>query len=144
MARTLLLERGYDGMMGKNTFSKNHHSGCSDYLDTRVVTGPPYIGLGLGAQSFSYTSLQYNLGAVTKAMRQYMKSIQLGRIPVQDLYHLSKEQALGKFNAVSFYYGGIHLPSFEAYCGESVLDKYADSVEFLLHHGLMQLDGQRL
>lgn len=52
--------------------------------------------IGLGAQSFSHHTLQYNLGAATKGLHQYMKSLELNRLPVQDLYHLSREAAMGK------------------------------------------------
>ncbi len=60
-----------------------------------MVQGIPYIGLGLGAQSFSHTTLAYNLGAVTKKLGQYLRSIALDRIPIQDLYHLSASSAAG-------------------------------------------------
>merc|ERR1719384_293633 len=110
-AAQILNENGYVGWTGKNTFSRTPgSSGCSDYLEKRVVDGTPYIGLGLGAQSFSRNTLAYNLGAVTKRMDQYMKSVDLGRVPIQDLYHLSRSGAMGKFCSVSFYFGGISLP----------------------------------
>lgn len=120
-AYNILTEAGYDGWTGKNTFSRlPGDSGCSDYLEKRVVNGIPYIGLGLGAQSFSHSTLAYNLGGVTKRLDQYMKSVDLGRIPIQDLYHLSASGAWGKFCSVSFYFGGIDLPSFKSNFGLSL------------------------
>jgi len=110
LARQILEEAGYKGATGKNTFSRlPGSSGCSDYLDKRVVKAVPYIGLGLGAQSFSHHTLSYNLGAVTKKLEQYVRSCELGRVPVQDLYHLSQRAAIAKMISVSFYFGGIDL-----------------------------------
>merc|ERR1719281_2361374 len=123
-------------MIGKNTYSKIN-SGCSDYLDKRVRKAVPYLGFGLGAQSFSHHTLAYNLGAVTKTMHQYLKSVDLGRLPIQDLYHLPQELAMGKMVSVSFYYGGIDLQAFEHCFKTSVQEKFPDAVRFVLDHGLM-------
>merc|ERR1711998_344451 len=115
--------------IGKNTFSKmQNSSGCSDYLDRRVTAGTPYLGMGLGAQSFSQYTLQYNLGAVTKKLGQYLRSTELGRLPIQDLYHLSKPQALAKFCAVSFYFGGIDLQHFRNHFGAAVQQQFQPQV----------------
>jgi oxygen-independent coproporphyrinogen-3 oxidase len=142
-ARTLLFENGYGGMLGKNTYSKVN-SGCSDYLDKRVVQGVPYLGMGLGAQSFSHHTLQYNLGAVTKKMEQYIRSVELKRLPIQDLYHLSRRAAMGKFCSVSFYYGGIDLHAFHSIFGTDLREEFRNEVTFLLHHGLMYFTNGRL
>jgi pyruvate-formate lyase-activating enzyme len=107
-----------------------------------VLEGIPYIGLGLGAQSFSRHSLSYNLGAVTKRMFQYVKSTELGRIPIQDLYHLSKPQAIGKFCAVSFYFGGVHRGHFKDCFGLNFDDYFSKEIAFLKHHQLMEDAGE--
>eukprot|EP01113_Clastostelium_recurvatum_P024630 TRINITY_DN293_c0_g2_i1.p1 TRINITY_DN293_c0_g2~~TRINITY_DN293_c0_g2_i1.p1 ORF type:complete len:540 (+),score=150.97 TRINITY_DN293_c0_g2_i1:174-1793(+) len=137
IARQALTEAGYVGMIGKNTFSKKG-SGCSDYLDKRVVKAVPYLGYGLGAQSFSHYTLQYNLGAVTKRMEQYVRSLELGRIPVQDLYHLSRPAAVAKMVSVSFYYGGIDLVAFKDIFKMSLEEMFGPEMEFLQAKGLMQ------
>merc|ERR1712070_1262968 len=135
LAHDLLTRNGYSGMIGKNTYSKIN-SGCSDYLDKRVREAVPYLGFGLGAQSFSHHTLAYNLGAVTKTMSQYLRSVELSRLPIQDLYHLPKELAMGKMVSVSFYYGGIDLQAFEQ-CFEVELEEmFPDAVNFVLEHGL--------
>jgi len=142
-ARAILEQHGYHGWMGKNTYSRTPgSSGCSHYLERRVLEGIPYIGLGLGAQSFSRHSLSYNLGAVTKRMFQYVKSTELGRIPIQDLYHLSKPQAIGKFCAVSFYFGGVHRGYFKHCFGLEFDDRFRHEIAFLKHHRLMEDTGQ--
>jgi len=143
-ARELLAQGGYVGMVGKNTYSKTTgSSGCSNYLDLRVRKAVPYLGYGLGAQSFSHHTLQYNLGAVTKGLHQYMKSLELNRIPVQDLYHLSREAAIAKMVSVSFYYGGIDLPAFKDCFKISLEDAFADEIKFLQEKKLMQFEGDR-
>jgi len=144
-ARKLLGEAGYVGSIGKNTYSKTPgSSGCSDYLHRRVNDAVPYLGYGLGAQSFSHHTLQYNLGAVTKAMDQYVRSVNLNRIPVQDLYHLSKEAAIAKMASVSFYFGGIDLASFKNCFKMDLLEGFSDNVKFLLEKKLMVLENGRL
>lgn len=57
-----LFDAGYQGRDGKNTFSKiDGDMGTSDYLTRRVINGTPYLGLGLGAQSYNLAYLSYNL-----------------------------------------------------------------------------------
>lgn len=138
LAHELLTCGGYAGMVGKNTFSRvKGNTGCSDYLDRRVREAVPYIGFGLGAQSFSHHSLAYNLGAVTKTMSQYLRSVDLGRLPIQDLYHLPREASIGKMASVSFYYGGIDLGAFKNCFGAELEEVFSAAVPFLLEHGLM-------
>jgi len=147
VAAEILGSAGYKGWIGKNTYSRTPgSSGCSDYLEKRVVDGIPYIGMGLGAQSFSHSTLAYNLGGVTKRLEQYLKSVELGRVPIQDLYHLSHSGAMGKFCSVSFYFGGISLRAFEANFGVSLAAAFPDKVSFALNQGLMEptADGDRL
>ena len=64
IAYRVLTENGYAANVGKNTFSKVENDyGTSDYLTKRVIHGVPYVGMGLGAQSFGMNYLAYNLGA---------------------------------------------------------------------------------
>jgi len=144
-AREILAQAGYAGMIGKNTYSKvKGNSGCSNYLDLRVRKAVPYLGYGLGAQSFSHYTLQYNLGAVTKGLHQYMRSLELNRIPVQDLYHLSQEAAIAKMVSVSFYYGGIDLIAFKDCFKISLEEKFGREMQFLQEKNLMQYEpGER-
>lgn len=147
LAAKLLDDNGYKGWIGKNTYSRTPgSSGCSDYLEKRVVQGIPYLGMGLGAQSFSQSTLAYNLGGVTKRLEQYLKSVELGRVPIQDLYHLSHSGAMGKFCSVSFYFGGISLSAFESNFGVALATAFPDKVAFVLNEGLMErtADGDRL
>lgn len=138
-ARRLLTEHGFDGLPGKNTYSRvAGNSGCSSYLDRRVREGMPYLGYGLGAQSFSPQTLSYNLGAVTKHMYQYITSVSLGRIPIQDLYHMSLPAAVAKMVSVSFYYGGIDLASFERCFRVPLTSMFPREVDFVQQLGLMQ------
>lgn len=142
-ARQLLNQSGYVGLTGKNTFSRvQDNSGCSDYLDKRVRKAVPYIGIGLGAQSFSHYTLSYNLGAVTKKLQQYIRSVELNRIPVQDLYHLSRDAAIAKMASVSFYYGGIDLIAFKDCFQVSLKELFPTEFQFVVDHGLMIYDEQ--
>jgi len=145
VARRILAEAGFSGMIGKNTYSRTPgSSGCSDYLDKRVVRAVPYLGYGLGAQSFSHHTLSYNLGAVTKKMDQYIRSVELGRIPIQDLYHLSRWAAIAKMASVSFYYGGIDLDAFKNCFHVNLQDLFPHEINFVIQNGLMCWENGRL
>ncbi len=139
LLRTLLLEAGYRAAEGKNTYSRlPDDPGASDYLTNRVVYGTPYLGLGLGAQSLSERTLSYNAGAADKRLRNYRRKVSAGRLPIQDLYHLSPQAAMGKFISVAFYFGGIHLPSFERKFALPLESAFPAEVEFVLQEGLME------
>jgi len=145
IARDLLLTAGYTGTPGKNTYSKVPGDvGTSDYLTERVVKGTPYLGLGLGAQSLSHHTLSYNLGAATKTLEPYLRAIDAGRLPIQDLYHLPLDAAMAKMIAVSFYFGEIHREHFESKFGVRLEDHFPREVDFVLRRGLMAYAGPYL
>lgn len=141
-AHELLLSAGYAGSPGKNTYSRlPADPGTSDYLSERVVSGTPYLGLGLGAQTFSPYTLSYNLGAASKTLPPYLEAIQAGRLPVQDLYHLPLQAAMAKMISVSFYFGEIHLARFQARFGLPLDQAFAAETRFVLDEGLMEYIG---
>ena len=154
IARDLLLASGYAGTPGKNTYSKVLGDGdydesaivvgTSDYLTERVIKGAPYLGLGLGAQSLSHHTLSYNLGAAAKALKPYLRAVDGGRLPIQDIYHLPLDVAMAKMIAVSFYFGEIHREHFQAKFGVRLEDYFPREVDFVLQRGLMEYVGPHL
>jgi oxygen-independent coproporphyrinogen-3 oxidase len=145
IARDRLLAAGYAGTPGKNTYSKLPGDvGTSDYLTERVVKGTPYLGLGLGAQSLSHHTLSYNLGAAAKSLRPFLRAVDAGRLPIQDLYHLPLDTAMAKMIAVSFYFGQIHREHFYNKFGVRLENHFAREVAFLLQHRLMEHVGPYL
>ncbi len=145
LLRALLLEAGYHAAVGKNTYSRlPDDPGASDYLTNRVVYGTPYLGLGLGAQSLSERTLAYNAGAADKRLRNYQRKVSAGELPIQDLYHLSPQAAMGKFISVAFYFGGVHRPSFERKFGLPLEAAFPAEVEFVLAQGLMEYAPETL
>ena len=142
LAHELLLGAGYAGAPGKNTYSRVPGDvGTSDYLTERVVKGTPYLGLGLGAQSMAPCTLSYNLGAATKSLAPYLRAVEAGRLPIQDLYHLPLEVAMAKMIAVSFYFGQIHLGNFREKFGVELEEHFSREVAFVLREGLMEYAG---
>lgn len=138
LARQMLLEAGYAGTRGKNTFSRvSGDMGTSDYLTGRVIYGTPYLGLGLGAQSLSHKTLSYNSGAADKRLDHYQRQVTAGLLPIQDLYHLSRQAAMGKMISVSFYFGEINLRSFEKKFGTTFEEAFPDEVAFVIKNDLM-------
>jgi len=140
LMKSMLQAGGYHGTAGKNTFSRlAGDPGTSDYLTERVIHGTPYLGLGLGAQSLSETSLAYNNGAADKQIRLYAQKISRGQLPIQDLYHLSPAAAMGKMVSVSFYFGEINLDSFERKFSLKLEKAFPAEISFVLDQGLMEI-----
>ena len=145
LAKQLLAAAGYHANPGKTTYSRVPGDvGTSSYLARRVQSGMPYLGLGLGAQTFTHTTIAYNDGAAGKRLEPYLDSVAAGRLPIQDLYDLPRCQMIGKMCAVSFYFGEIQRAPFLAKFGEPLEQVFAAEVEFLRSRGLMVLGEHAL
>ncbi len=145
LSKALLSEAGYYAPPGKTTYSKIAGDvGTSSYLAKRVQTGIPYLGLGLGAQTFTHTTISYNDGAAGKNLAPYLKSVDAGRLPLQDLYDLPRAQMMGKMCAVSFYFGAIERAPFRAKFGVDLTDAFPNEVRFVVDEGLMELRADAL
>lgn len=138
LASEMLRSAGYIANPGKNTYSRiPKDTGTSAYLTRRVIEGSTYLGLGLGAQTFTDTTISYNDGAASKSIAPYAKSIAEGRLPIQDLYHLPLEHMMAKMIAVSFYFGEIRADAFEKKFKVSLEEAFPREIEFALKEGLM-------
>jgi oxygen-independent coproporphyrinogen-3 oxidase len=145
LAKRMLGEAGYHANPGKTTYSRVAGDvGTSAYLARRVQDGMPYLGLGLGAQSFTHTTISYNDGAVGKNLFPYHRSLERERLPLQDLYDLPRAQMAGKMCAVSFYFGEIRRRSFREKFTLPLEDAYPAAVEFVLRRGLMEWTAEAL
>jgi oxygen-independent coproporphyrinogen-3 oxidase len=158
LARAVLEDAGYQASPGKNTYTHRRVNGSNEgsvagvdvdvgtsaYLTRRVIQGTPYLGLGLGAQTFTHSTISYNDGAVGKNLLPYLRSVRDGRLPIQDLYDLPRTQMMAKFVAVAFYFGEIDRDAFFAKFGVDVDDEFKDEVAFAKANGLMhETGGQR-
>jgi oxygen-independent coproporphyrinogen-3 oxidase len=140
LAKQLLAAAGYYANPGKTTFSRIPGDvGTSSYLARRVQTGIPYLGLGLGSQTFTHTSIAYNDGAAGKRLQPYLDSVAAERLPIQDLYDLPLRHMMGKMCAVSFYFGEIQRGPFLEKFGVALEHAFADEVAFLRSRGWMEL-----
>jgi oxygen-independent coproporphyrinogen-3 oxidase len=145
LAKAILADRGYEATTGKTTWTRAHGTtGTSSYLTRRVRDGMPYLGFGLGAQSFSPTTIAYNDGAAGKNLAPYERSLVERRLPVQDLYDLPLPHVMGKMAAVSFYFGEIDGGAFERRFGLGLADAFPHEVRFVLDRGLMAWAGESL
>ena len=145
LAKRLLADAGYQANPGKNTYSRiEGDPGTSDYLTRRVVDGMPYLGLGLGAQTFTHTTIGYNDGAAGKTLTPYASSVEAGRLPIQDLYDLPLTHMMAKMAAVSFYFGQIDRASFHEKFGIALEEAFAEEVDFVLERGLMRYTDRAL
>ena len=145
IAYRALTENGYDANVGKNTFSRVEGDyGTSDYLTKRVIEGVPYVGMGLGAQSFGMNYLAYNLGAAEKRMDRYKAAIEAGRLPLQDIYRLPLEETVAKMVSVAFYFAFIDLEAFSKRFGIRLEEMFPEAVKFVLENRLMEHRDGRL
>lgn len=145
LAYEILTANGYEANPGKNTFSKlKDDYGTSDYLTKRVVNGTPYVGMGLGAQSFGMDYLAYNEGAANKQLAKYQAKIEQGQFPIQDIYRLPKEESIAKMVSVAFYFGFIDLEAFQRRFGASFLEYFKNEIEFVTHEGLMEVKEDKI
>lgn len=145
LAFELLNKNGYYGNVGKNTFSKiSGDYGTSDYLTKRVIEGVPYVGLGLGAQSFGVDYLAYNDGAASKKINIYKKKIEANQFPIQDLYHLDIEETIAKMVSVAFYFGFIDFEAFKKRFNLDFEKHFEQEVKFVIDEGFMEVKNNRL
>ena len=145
IAYRVLTENGYQANVGKNTFSRIENDyGTSDYLTTRVIDGTPYVGMGLGAQSFGMNYLAYNLGAAEKRMERYRKAIEAGKLPFQDIYRLPLDESIAKMVSVAFYFAFIDLDAFQKRFGVDFCEYFRDEIRFVTENALMEQRGRRL
>lgn len=145
LAYDLLNQNGYFGNVGKNTFSKLPNDyGTSDYLTKRVIEGVPYVGFGLGAQSFGVDYLAYNDGAASKKLNVYQKKIENNQVPIQDIYSLDKEEVVAKMVSVAFYFGFIDFEAFKKRFDMDFKEHFAEEVKFVIDEGLMEIKENRL
>lgn len=145
LAYKLLNENGYVANPGKNTFSRvKDDYGTSDYLTKRVIYGTPYVGFGLGAQSFGMDYLAYNEGAASKRLDTYKRKIENGEFPLQDIYPLPLEETIAKMVSVSFYFGFVDIPAFYKRFGVEFAEMFKEETAFVTENGLMEMRENRL
>ena len=142
LAKQKLAAAGYHANAGKTTYSRIAGDvGTSAYLARRVRDMTPYVGFGLGAQSFSDTTISYAAGAAGKDLAPYLRAVGEGVLPLQDLYHLPRAHVMGKACAVSFYFGEIRCAPFERKFGVALEGAFPDEVDFVLREGWMHWTG---
>ena len=145
IAYRVLTEHGYQANVGKNTFSRIEDDyGTSDYLTTRVINGIPYVGMGLGAQSFGINYLAYNLGAAEKQMERYKGAVKQGHLPFQDIYRLPMEESIAKMVSVAFYFAFVDMAAFKRRFGVDFQERFHEEIKFVLENQLMEIKGDRI
>lgn len=145
LAHNFLNEQGFIAPYGKNTFSRlKGDYGTSDYLTKRVIEGLPYVGMGLGAQSYGYKYLAYNEGASTKTLQNYFTKIEKGEFPVQDIYPLPQSEAIAKMVSVAFYFAFVDLDCFKKRFNVDFKEYFKDEIDFLLDKDLIEFKDNHM
>ncbi len=144
MATAKLHEAGYAANPGKTNDAKiDGDVGTSADWRRRVQDGMPDLGIGLGAQTFTHTTISYASGSAGKNLAPYLKDMESeGVLPLQDLYDLPRTQMMGKTCAVSFYFGEIREAPFVEKFGCTLSDAFPDVVDFVISDGLMEWTGE--
>ena len=144
-AHRILNESGYLAPYGKNTFSKvDGDYGTSDYLTKRVIEGLPYVGMGLGAQSFGHQYLAYNEGASSKTLQRYFDKINNQEFPIQDIYPLPESEAIAKMVSVAFYFAFLDFNEFKNRFGVDFQECFREEINFLLEKGLIEIKDNKM
>jgi oxygen-independent coproporphyrinogen-3 oxidase len=141
----VLEEAGFRAPPGKNSYVRDPAaSGASAYLTSRVIESVPYLGLGLGAQTFTNHLLAYNAGAASKRLEPYLASLARGELGIQDLYRLPRSEGMAKMVSVAFYFGAVDRAAFLRRFGLPLEAAYPEALAFVLSRELMQLEPERL
>ncbi|WP_026507857.1 radical SAM protein [Butyrivibrio sp. MC2013] len=139
IAYRLLKEADYIANNGKNTFSRiPGDMGTSSYLTKRVIDATSYVGFGLGAQSFVGDYLAYNLGCADHKLDSYFAAIDEGRLPINDIADMPREEVRAKAISVMFYFGFISMKAYEKRFNENFRKVYGAQISFLEKNGLME------
>ena len=139
IAYRLLREAGYVANNGKNTFSRIPGDlGTSSYLTKRVVEATSYVGFGLGAQSFVGNYLAYNLGCVDHKLEKYVKAIEEGKLPINDIADMPRCEVRAKAISVMFYFGFISMKAYQKRFHEDFREIFASQIRFLTDSSLME------
>lgn len=145
IAYELLTQNGYEANYCKNTFSRiKGDYGTSDYLTKRVIKGTPYVGFGLGAQSFGHSYLAYNEGARTKTLAIYFEKIDNNELPFQDIYDLPQEESIAKMVSVAFYFGFVGFKEFKERFNLNFDEYFRDEIKFLEDRGLVIIKDNKM
>ena len=109
-----------------------------------MIDGLPYIGMGLGAQSFGYQYLAYNEGASTKTLKRYFDKIDNNEFPIQDIYPLPLSEAMAKMISVAFYFAFLDLDKFKKRFQIDFLEYFKEEIEFLLEKNLIEIKDNKM
>jgi len=132
-----LIDLGYIGILGGNTFSRYNDNGLSSYLKYRMLDCIPYKGFGISAQSMSMNGVSYNNG---KNEKDYDRIISTNIIYEQYIYKLPKQEILAKYIAISLYGGAFKLCTMNAILNDNVLKLYEEEFEFLINNKYIYIE----
>ena len=123
-----LIDLGYHGRIGQNTFSKNTDDyGVSSYLRSRMLEAVPYKGFGLSSQSMSSDGISYNYG---KNFVLAKKNIEVESYDEEFVYRLPGKELCAKYLAISAYCGKFFLSKLSSLLGEDAELYYKEQLRF--------------
>jgi oxygen-independent coproporphyrinogen-3 oxidase len=145
LAYSMLNNTGYYAPYGKNVFSKIKNDwGTSNYITKRMIEGIPYLGFGLGAQSFGQNYLSYNSGKREKQLKNYYAKIDNGEYPLQDIYDLPVDEIIAKMVSVSFYSGFVDFKHFTKKFNLNFEEYFEEELAFLKDRDLVKVEDEKM
>jgi oxygen-independent coproporphyrinogen III oxidase len=122
---------GYCGRYGTVNFSRvPDRLGTSRYLESRILDGVDYLGVGLYASSLHGTTWRFG----KKSYRAYLQTPGAA----QDVYSLPVEHVMAKYLLLQLSYGYLDEHRFEARFGEPLGRRYERVLDFLCAQRLFE------
>ena len=132
LAFAALNAAGYRGRYGSVNFSrKAGRLGTSRYLESRILDGTDYVGVGLYASSLQGATWRFG----KRSYRAWMAQTELG---AEDLYALPAEHVMAKYILLALSYGYIDSERFERRFQEPLSRRFARVLDFLLTQKLLR------
>ncbi len=126
LAYALLINAGYEGHFGSNTFTLDaSDKGLSSYLKYRMLHFKPYKGIGISAQSMSDIGLSYNKG---KGIKHFSEAANAEEY----YYRLPLHETLAKYISIGLYNGSINIGELESRFSIDI----SKQLNFLVQRGL--------
>lgn len=138
----LIMNLGYRGQFGRNTFSLKDDYGLSSYLQHRMIENGDYKGFGVAAQSKNGFGLSYNIGKNGETLADCLER---GTFDGNgDCYILPPRERLAKYVAISGYCGFVDLSVMAEILRADPMEVFKQEIDFLLYNSYIDIKGNKL
>lgn len=132
-----LVNMGYEGRFGRNTFTRCKDHGVSSYIWHRMDEGIPYKGFGISAQSMGIKGISY--GSLKNTDMRVIP--EMASIENSSNYALPKEEMAAKYVSIAMYGGSFRLDALSRILGRDSCEYFAEELAFLLLNKYIRIKG---